>query len=131
MQAQTNVVGWDHVLLGQLALEGEFYTIPAELMSASDLGVSSSIESTAKSQLIQGSLTERMPVWVRQLLQQKTIWNCPHLSQFEKVYISLWSYGHYFATHGFKMWVKSVSPSLFAVLKRVLKRRFNPGQSVA
>jgi glycosyltransferase involved in cell wall biosynthesis len=121
LQAQVNIVGWDHVLLARLALLGEFYTIPVGLMSASDLGVSSNVATTAKSQLIHGSLSERMPVWVRQTHQQKNIWNSSNLNQLEKRYLSIWSYAYYFATHGLKMWFKARLPSLFATVSR----RFN------
>lgn len=121
MRSQVNIIAWDHVLLARLALAGEFYTIPRELMSASEGGMSVTDAKTAKAQLIEGSLSEKMSFWVKQIHLQRTIWNASMLNWLEKFYLSLWSYGFYFVTHGFKMWVKGISPSLFACLKK----RFN------
>jgi glycosyltransferase involved in cell wall biosynthesis len=121
MSNQINIIAWDHVLLARLALQGEFYTIPRQLMSASEGGISSTDAKTAKAQLIEGSLSEKMPFWVREVHLQRMIWNSSILSRLEKIYLSLWSYGFYFVTHGFKMWVKGMSPTLFAFLKK----RFN------
>jgi glycosyltransferase involved in cell wall biosynthesis len=114
---QVNIIAWDHALLARLALDGEFYTIPHQLMSAAELGVSSTLERTAKAQLIEGSLSEKMPTWVKQTHLQQAIKATPNLNQFEKIYLSLWSYGFYFATHGLKMWVKGITPRFFAFLK--------------
>ncbi len=115
---QTNVIGWDHVILAHLALNGAFYTIPRPLMSAAAVGISASIEQTARAQLISGSRSEKHPVWVRETQRQSIIAQSPQLHRLEKLYLSVWSYGYYFATHGLKMWVKSVAPLGFAVLKQ-------------
>jgi glycosyltransferase involved in cell wall biosynthesis len=120
MKDSVNIIAWDHPLLAHLALAGEFYTIPTALMSASELGVSSDDKKTAKAQLIQDSLSEKMPFWVREICLQKTIRNTPNLGRFEKMCLSVWSYGYYFMIHGLKMWVKGVSPVLFAFLKKQL-----------
>jgi glycosyltransferase involved in cell wall biosynthesis len=126
MHDQINIIAWDHVLLARLAFEGEFYTIPRQLMSASEGGMSVTDEKTAKAQLIEGSLSEKMPFWVREIHLQRTIWNSLMLGWFEKLYLSLWSYSFYFITHGFKMWVKGALPTLFAFLKK----KFNSGRVV-
>ncbi len=122
MSRQVNIIAWDHVLLAHLALKGEFCTIPRQLMSASGGGMSSTDAQTAKAQLIEGSRSEKMPFWARELALQKVILNSPHLNRAEKVYLSMWSYSFYFLTHGFKMWVKGMSPALF----EFLKKKFNP-----
>jgi hypothetical protein len=124
MKDQISIIAWDHPLLAHLALLGEFYTIPMPLMSASNRGVSSDEKATAKAQLMQGTLSERMPFWVREIHLQRIIRRMQNLGQFEKIYLAVWSYTYYFCTHGFKMWVKGVSPALFAFLKKTL----NPGK---
>ncbi len=121
MSSQVNIIAWDHVLLARLALEGEFFTIPRQLMSASEGGMSSTDAKTAKAQLIEGSRSEKMPFWTRELALQKVVLNSSNLNQAEKLYLSMWSYSFYFSTHGFKMWVKGMSPAFF----RFLKKKFN------
>jgi glycosyltransferase involved in cell wall biosynthesis len=127
---QPNIIGWDHVMLAYLALEGEFYTIPQVLMSASEVGISASLEQTARAQLIPDSVSAKHPVWVREIQRQGLIAKSPNLSRLEKIYLSVWSYGYYFATHGLKMWVKAIAPGFFAGLKQVrnlsAKRRPSP-----
>jgi glycosyltransferase involved in cell wall biosynthesis len=127
MQNRVNIIAWDHPLLADLALDGEFYTIPLELMSASDCGISADLGQTAKAQLIAGSLSEKMPFWVKEKYLQRAIRASPNLSRLEKGDLAIWSYRHYFVTQGFKMWVKGVAPVGF----RLLKKWFNPDRSVA
>lgn len=127
MRDVPNIAGWDHILLARLALDGEFYTIPSELMESGVAGISASSASVIKSLQIQGSLSETKPVWVRQAYQQITIRNSPNLTNLEKIGLSIWSYGHYFLTHGIKMWVKNTSPQLFGFMK-LLVRRFKSMQ---
>ena len=122
MQDVPNIAGWDHILLARLALEGEFYTIPTELMESAVSGISVSNANVMKAQQIQGSLSETKPVWVRETYQQQTIRNSPHLTTTEKIGLSLWSYSHYFLTHGVKMWVKELFPELFEFVKSRVQR---------
>jgi glycosyltransferase involved in cell wall biosynthesis len=124
MSEQLNIIAWDHTLLARLAFKGEFYTIPRKLMSAAEAGLSSTIENTAKAQLISGSLSEKMPIWVRETYLQQVIKHASNINGFEKLYLSIWSYGFYFATCGFKMWVKSVSPGFFNFLKNMFQFKF-------
>jgi glycosyltransferase involved in cell wall biosynthesis len=126
MSNQINIIAWDHVLLAHLALKGEFYTIPRQLMSASEGGISSTDAKTAKAQLIEGSRSEKMPFWVREICLQQIIWDSLNLNRVEKLYLSIWSYSFYFLTHGLKMWVKGVSPALFMFLKN----KFSPEKSL-
>lgn len=109
-----NIQGWDHILLGHLALDGEFYTVPTVLMESGASGLSSNQANVVKAHLIQGSTSATMPVWVRQTHHQQTIWNSPNLSKVEKLYVSSWSYIYYFTSHGVKMWIKNSFPNLFA-----------------
>jgi glycosyltransferase involved in cell wall biosynthesis len=122
MRDVPNVAGWDHILLGRLTLEGEFYTIPMELMESAIAGLSASSNNVIKAQQIQGSQSETKPVWVRETYQQKTIKSSPQLSAIEKLGLSLWSYAYYFLTHGIKMWIKGVSPKLFALIRSLVHR---------
>jgi glycosyltransferase involved in cell wall biosynthesis len=117
-----NISGWDHILLGRLTLEGEFYTIPTELMESAVAGLSTSNANVIKAQQIQGSLSETKPVWVRETYQQQTIKNSSHLNAIEKIGLSCWSYSHYFLTHGIKMWVKGLFPKLFGLVKSLTQR---------
>lgn len=123
MREQPNILGWDHILLARLALDGEFFTLPEELMESGAYGMSVDNAKAAKSQLIQGSLSERMPVWVRETYQQRTIKTSPNLSWLEKKRLSVWSLSYYLLTHGLKMWVKGLSPQLFSAVKGILSKR--------
>ncbi len=114
-----NIQGWDHILLGHLALDGEFYTIPTVLMESGADGLSSSQENVVKAHSIQGSRSATMPVWIRQTHHQRTIWNSLSLNQFEKLCLSIWSYIYYFLSHGLKMWIKNSFPNLFAVVRSI------------
>jgi glycosyltransferase involved in cell wall biosynthesis len=120
---QVSIIAWDHPLLARLALLGEFYTIPMPLMSASNRGVSSNEKETAKAQLMQGTLSERMPFWVREIHLQRIIRRMQNLNPFDKIYLAVWSYTYYLRSHGFKMWVKGASPTLFAFLRKNLNPR--------
>jgi glycosyltransferase involved in cell wall biosynthesis len=122
MRTVPNIAGWDHILLARLALDGEFYTIPSELMESRLSGISVSNANVIKAQQIQGSLSETKPVWVRQTYQQTTIKNSPNLSDLEKIGLSIWSYGYYFLSHGIKMWIKNLFPQLFEFVKLLLQR---------
>jgi glycosyltransferase involved in cell wall biosynthesis len=122
MREVPNIAGWDHILLARLALEGEFYTIPTELMESRVSGISVSNANVIKAQQIQGSLSETKPVWVREIYQQKTIKNSPHLHPIEKIGLSFWSYSYYFLTHGIKMWIKGLFPDLFKLVKVLVRR---------
>jgi glycosyltransferase involved in cell wall biosynthesis len=116
-----NISGWDHILLARLALDGEFYTIPTELMESGISGLSSSNINVIKAQQLQGSLSEAKPVWVRETYQQQTIRNSPNLSAIEKTGLSLWSYNYYFLNHGIKMWVKDLCPELFGAIRSLVQ----------
>jgi glycosyltransferase involved in cell wall biosynthesis len=118
MQDVPNIAGWDHVLLARLALDGEFYTIPTVLMESGASGLSANPNNVIKTQQVRESKSATMPVWVRQTYKQRTIWNSPSLNEFEKLYLSIWSYIYYFTTHGLKMWVKGLFPQLYAFFKR-------------
>jgi glycosyltransferase involved in cell wall biosynthesis len=117
MADQPNIIGWDHVLLGRLAIDGEFYTVPRELMESGANGASVDNAHSARIQLIQGSKSEQMPVWVRETYQQKTIRKSHNLSLLSKAMLASWSFSYYMLTHGLKMWVKSIAPGLFRFLK--------------
>jgi glycosyltransferase involved in cell wall biosynthesis len=117
MQDVPNVAGWDHLLLARLALDGEFYTIPTELMESAIAGLSANSANVVKAHKIQGSLSATKPVWVRETYQQQTIRNSPHLARLEKIGLSIWSYIYYFLSHGMKMWVKGLFPELFTLVK--------------
>jgi glycosyltransferase involved in cell wall biosynthesis len=121
MRDVPNIQGWDHILLGHLALDGEFYTIPTVLMQSGADGLSSSQANVVKAHSIQGSQSATMPVWIRQTHHQRTIWNSPSLNQFEKLCLSIWSYSYYFLSHGVKMWIKNAFPNLFAVVRSIIR----------
>jgi glycosyltransferase involved in cell wall biosynthesis len=118
-----NVEGWDHVLFGRLSLDGEFYTIPTVLMTSGASGYSANRTELLKTQKIQGSKSETMPVWVRQICQQKTIWSSPNLNWFEKSYLSIWSYAYYFLTHGIKLWIKRLFPRIYGAVRHQIRQQ--------
>ncbi len=117
MRDVPNIAGWDHVLLARLALDGEFYTIPTVMMESGASGMSVNHVNVIKTQLVSESKSATMPVWVRQTYQQRTIWNSPSLTRFEKLYLSTWSYLYYFTTHGLKMWVIRLFPELVSLFR--------------
>jgi glycosyltransferase involved in cell wall biosynthesis len=123
MVDQPNIIGWDHILLGRLALDGEFYTIPRELMESGANGASVDNAHSARIQLIQGSKSEQMPVWVRETYQQRSIRTSPALSPLSKAMLAGWSFSYYMLTHGLKMWVKSIAPGLFGFLKKMQRQK--------
>lgn len=91
-----NIISVDHLLLARLSLEGEFYTIPQKLMRSRPGGLSSKSNKTiAKAQLIEGSLSEKRPWWVREIYLQRAIRDSANLSQAEKRQLSVWSYYNY------------------------------------
>lgn len=91
-----NILSWDHLLLAALALQGEFYTIPENLMYSRPGGLSSkSPGDIAKAQMIQGSLSETMPWLMREYHLQAVIRASKYLSLSEKLALSTWSYQHY------------------------------------
>lgn len=117
MQDMPNIAGWDHVLLSRLALDGEFYTIPTVLMESGASGLSANPTNVIKTQQVSESKSATMPVWIRQIYIQRTIWNSPSINRFEKICLSTWSYLYYFITHGLKMWIKELFPQLYTFLK--------------
>lgn len=110
---QANILSWDHVLLAQLALTGEFYTVEKVLMRSRLGGASKTANNAAKAQLIEGSLSEKHPWWVREIYLQRTLWNAPQLSIVEKLQLSIWSYCYYLTQFGIKGFVKDKLSSLY------------------
>lgn len=91
-----NILSWDHLLLARLSLEGEFYTIPQTLMRSRPGGFSSKgKKSMARVQLIEGSLSEKRPWWVREIYLQQAIRDSSNLSAAEKQQLCAWSYYNY------------------------------------
>ena len=99
MAEQPNIIGWDHILLAHLALEGEFYTIPQSLMRSAPGGISSANSSSrrekdikiAQSQRIEDSFAINKPGWVRVTCLRRKIWNSVNLSLTEKLQLVAWS----------------------------------------
>jgi glycosyltransferase involved in cell wall biosynthesis len=123
MQDVPNIAGWDHILIARLALDGEFYTIPTVMMESGASGLSNNHANVIKTQQVSESKSATMPVWVRQVYQQRTIQNSPSLNEYERVYLALWSYIYYFTTHGLKMWLIGLFPQLAAAIKSYKNHR--------
>ena len=120
MAEQVNIIAWDHVFLASLALEGEFYTDPHPLMYSSYGGISLDNFRAAKAQLIQGSPSEKKPVWVKELCLQRAIRTSSNLSWFEKITLSIWSY-FYYLTSSYKLIAQGLCPPLYGFLKQHFK----------
>ena len=116
--SQPNILGWDHIFLANLALQGEFYTIPQPMMRSSPGGMSTTDDHRmAQIQLIEGSLSQKKRGWVRELYLQRMIRNENQLSLAEKFSLSLWSYQHYLKIRGIKNFTRSLSPEIYEAFK--------------
>ena len=129
MQDVPNIAGWDHILIARLALDGEFYSIPTVLMESGASGLSTNHANVIKTQQVSESKSATMPVWVRQIYQQRTIQNSPSLKKHERIYLSFWSYIYYFTTHGLKMWLIGLFPQIAAVFKSYKTHKIESGYS--
>jgi len=97
MAIQPNIVSWDHFFLAQLALDGEFYTIPLALMSSAPGGMSSSksVAQIAKIQLIENPFFISKPGWATVICFRRKIWNSIQLSLPEKLALTAWTDWYY------------------------------------
>lgn len=118
MSVQPNILGWDHIFLANLALQGEFYTIPEPMMRSSPGGVSTNdVKRLAQIQLIEGSLSQKKRGWVRELYLQRTIRQSEQVSAMQKMFLSSWSYNHYMSRRGFKNILRGISPEIYETFK--------------
>lgn len=127
---QENILSWDHVLLAQLALMGEFYTVDKVLMRSRLGGASKTVNNAAKAQCIEGSLSEKHPWWVREIYLQRIIRNAPNLSEFSKTQLSLWSYGYYLTQYGIKGFIKERLTSLYELYQLVRYREIRQKKQI-
>ncbi len=103
MASQPNLLAWDHIFLAQLALDGEFYTIPQKLMSSAPGGLSNLTgmserekrDKMVKSQRIEDFLAIHKPGWVHVICLRGKIWNSVNLSLVEKLQLIVWSDWYY------------------------------------
>lgn len=115
---QPNILGWDHIFLANLALQGAFHTIPEPMMHSSPGGMSTTDDAKmARIQLIEGSLSQKKRGWVRELYLQRAIRDSEQLSVVQKVSLSMWSYRHYLNHRGVNNFLRSLSPELYETLK--------------
>jgi len=125
MLTQPNILGWDHIFLANLALQGEFYTIPKSMMRSSPGGISTTDDDKmARSQLIEGSFSHKKRGWVRELYLQRCIRDAEQVSSFRKMILSAWSYNHYMKTRG----MNNIARSFFPEGYETLKILFGPNQ---
>ncbi|NER51118.1 MAG: glycosyltransferase family 2 protein [Symploca sp. SIO1A3] len=104
MAVQPNFIPWDHIFLAQLALDGEFYTIPQRLMSSAPGGLSNLTgmskkekrQKKIKSQGIEDFLAINKPGWVHIICLRGKIWNSVDLSLLGKLQLIAWSDWYYF-----------------------------------
>lgn len=115
---QPNILGWDHIFLATLALQGAFHTIPKPMMHSSPGGMSTTDDAKmARIQLIEGSLSQKKRGWVRELYLQRAIRDAEQLSSFQKASLAVWSYKHYLNHRGVNNFLRSISPELYETLK--------------
>ncbi|NEQ65708.1 MAG: glycosyltransferase family 2 protein [Symploca sp. SIO2D2] len=104
MAAQPNFLSWDHIFLAQLALDGEFYTIPKKLMRSAPGGISNlkgmsareKRDKIVKTQRIEDFLAINKPGWLQIICLRDKIWSSVNLSLLEKLRIIAWSDWYYF-----------------------------------
>ena len=89
---QPNILGWDHVFLANLALQGEFYTIPKPLMSSDPGGISTvrDVYKMAKAQRISNPLYIKKARWITALSLCRSALESRQLHLLEKVTLSTW-----------------------------------------
>jgi hypothetical protein len=92
MAVQPNVLSWDHVFLNNLALQGEFYTIPRPLMSSGPGGISTvkDVNKMAKAQRITNPLYIKKARWITALSLCRSAVESRHLHLLDKVMLSAW-----------------------------------------
>lgn len=115
---QPNILGWDHIFLANLSLQGAFHTIPKPMMHSSPGGMSTTDDAKmARIQLIEGSLSQKKRGWVRELYLQRAIRDAEQLSALQKAALAVWSYQHYLKHRGINNVFRSLSPELYETLK--------------
>ncbi|NEQ65774.1 MAG: glycosyltransferase family 2 protein [Symploca sp. SIO2D2] len=103
MASQPNLLAWDHIFLAQLALDGEFYTIPQKLMRSATGGLSNlkgmtereKRDKIIKSQRIEDFLAIHKPSWIHVICLRGKIWNSANLSLVKKLQLIAWSDWYY------------------------------------
>ena len=100
MAMQPNILSWDHVFLSNLALQGEFYTIPRPLMSSDPGGISTvrDVHKMAKAQRISNPLYIKKARWITALSLCRSAVESSHLHVLDKVMLSAWILWSRFAT---------------------------------
>ena len=115
---QPNILGWDHIFLANLALQGAFHTIPEPMMHSSPGGMSTTDDARmARIQLIEGSFSQKKRGWVRELYLQRAIRDADQLSWSQKAALSFWSYNHYLNHRGLKNFLRSLAPEIYETFK--------------
>lgn len=89
---QPNILSWDHIFLANLALKGEFYTIPEKLMDSAPGGASSAkdVDKMARVQLIENQFFIKRARWARMLFLQKLVHSSNKLSPIDKLILIVW-----------------------------------------
>jgi len=103
MASQPNLLAWDHIFLAQLALDGEFYTIPQKLMRSAPGGLSNlkgmtereKRDKIIKSQRIEDFLAIHKPSWIHVICLRGKILNSANLSLVKKLQLIAWSDWYY------------------------------------
>ena len=104
MAVQPNFLSWDHIFLAQLALDGEFYTIPKKLMRSAPGGISNlkgmsareKRDKIVKTQRIEDFLAINKPGWAQIICLRDKIWNSVNLSLLDKLQLTAWYDWYYF-----------------------------------
>ncbi|OGD63365.1 hypothetical protein A2160_02680 [Candidatus Beckwithbacteria bacterium RBG_13_42_9] len=89
------VIAADQLLLAELALTGNFFTVSQPLMVKRYGGVSGSYAKTAQVIGVKNRFLISNPLMVRELLLQKIIFQSKKLKLPEKIRLACWSLGHY------------------------------------
>jgi glycosyltransferase involved in cell wall biosynthesis len=106
----------DHLVLAELSLRGEFFTVGKTLMVKRWGGASKSIESIANTLGITNRFVIMFPYLEREFLLQKIIFQSDKLTLTEKFRLSRWSLWHYVQLE-MKLKKELVAPLFYSTFK--------------
>lgn len=97
------IIGFDHILIAKAMLLGKFSVVDKVLLKKRSGGASVNKESLQKAHGTE-EITHPLRIYSpREKSMQKMIWSSNHLSFFEKMKLSLWSYFDYFRKYEFQL----------------------------
>jgi glycosyltransferase involved in cell wall biosynthesis len=120
------VIANDHLMLAQLSLEGEYFTIQEPLITKRQGGMSATLKTIAAGEKINNPFFITVPFLIREILLQKIIYHSKNISTPKKIKLSIWSIGNYLKhiPYNFSHTIAKLLPSWLKVrVKRACMNR--------